>query len=102
MTSSNSDASACVSSPICWCDDSDEDQWQQEVLGGEQRSASGVTMMLYDLGWALRRTSPHVDNSMEVLVGAQRIADSFGDGTSVHTGAALILASKLLSSQYSE
>lgn len=69
----------------------------------EARCGLGVTAVLHDLVTVLRGWSPVVDASPEVRCTAQRLVDALG-GTAVpapaHYGAALMLATKLVSTQY--
>lgn len=66
------------------------------------RCVVGVTWVLHDLVACLKRMSPVVDDSIELLVAAQRISDACGDGSVLHLAASFALATKLLSTQYRE
>jgi len=66
------------------------------------RCTLGVSYMLHDLMHCMKLACPLVDNSAEVLVAAQRLVDAYPGATCLHLGAAVALATKLLSTQYRE
>lgn len=66
------------------------------------RDAAGITRVLHDLASDLHRANSLIDGSQEVQLVAQRMMDAVGDVTRpAHYGGALMLAIKLVSTQYS-
>lgn len=72
------------------------------IPGFGTRCTLGVSYMLHDLLHCMKLACPLVDDSAEVLVAAQRLVDAYPGATCLHLGAALTLATKLLSTQYRE
>lgn len=67
----------------------------------EARCGRGVARALHDLVAVLRSWSTVVDSSLEVCCTAQRMVDCLcGPAAPQHYGAALMLATKLVSTQY--
>jgi len=68
------------------------------------RCALGVTFSMHDVISRFKRLAcpGAVDDSADVLVGAQRLADAVSSVAPVHLAAALMLSTKLLSTQCSE
>lgn len=71
--------------------------------GKARRHTCKPCRVLHDLvTWLYHYRHRRIDTSPEVLIAAQRIIETYSDGSALHIAASLMIATKMVSVQYSE